>query len=87
METIRAQKAVERMAAIWPCEMDIEFRGSMIRRFEEMDESSVNPKFLEFLDMSDLKFKLMVPILKPIVRAGVQENINAFRQYMETITV
>lgn len=87
MDTNKAQKAVERMAAIMPFEMDNEFKCSMTRRFEEMDESSVKPEFLQFLNMSDLKFKLMVPVLKPIVKAGVQGNINAFSQYMETMTV
>lgn len=77
MTTERAMKAVNRLEAIgmfdYECMKDLS-KAAMIQRFEEIDESQIKPEFIQFLDMSDIKFGLFMPIGRAILHTTMRQQ-------------
>lgn len=86
MTTERATKAVNRLEAIgmfdYECMKNLE-KEIMIRRFEEMDESQIKPEFIQFLDMSDFKFGLFMPIGKAIMHTVMKQQKKTIEKNLE----
>lgn len=88
MRKDRAIKAVERMEALGAIDYLGEYydREAFINRFEQLDESEIRPDFVKFLDMSDFRFNLMIPVIKPLVKTAIkaeqktiEKNLNKMR--------
>ena len=77
MTNEKATKAVERLEKIgmfdYQCMADCP-KEIFIRRFEQLDEKDVKPEFMQFLDMSDLRFNLMAPICKRIFHTTMKSH-------------
>lgn len=83
MTTERATKAVERLEMIGMFEYNCMAnypKEMLIRRFEQLDEKDVKPEFMQFLDMSDFKFKLVAPLCKRIFHASMKSYQNAIEK-------
>lgn len=78
----RAIKAVDRLEAVGIQELLGEYysREMYIRKFETLNEENLKPDFIELLNMGDFKFKLMVPVLKPIIKAAVNANMRTIEK-------
>ena len=82
MRKDRAIKAVERMEALGSVDYLGEYydREAFINRFEQLDESEIKPEFIKFLDMSDFRFNLMVPVIKPLVKTAIKAEMKTIER-------
>ena len=81
----RATKAYDRMETLGAFDFFEEpnrerFRAAMIDRIMKFEEDEVRPDLIELIDMSDLKFKITAPIIKPLLHAAVQANVKVIER-------
>ena len=88
MTTERATKIVDRLEAIGLKKHLGEYysRNTMIRQFEQKDESELDPNYIKFMDMSDSKFKLLAPMLKGIVNVSLKQQERIIKKNLQKMT-
>lgn len=81
MTTERATKVVDRLEMLGVFEYEAAkslSKMDLIEQFERMNESDIKPEFVKFIDMSDFKFMLELPMLRAVFKT-------IMRNYQKTI--